>query len=78
MYMEKYKQGVRVNSLLKIKTDFSKLKAFADHRLNVTQMKFFFFDRVESIVKKKKKSIYQHILLFQYCFQKPLGCVVKS
>ena len=53
MYMEKYKQGVRVNSLLKIKTDFSKLKAFADHRLTLSQTTNFTLFQIERVSRRQ-------------------------
>ena len=59
--------------------DVTKLKAFADKKLNVTQMMISVFDRVENTVGKGENASYQHILLFPQCFQKAsfLG-VVKS
>ena len=48
----------------------SKLKAFADDKINVTYMIIFVFDRVENIVGKGENAGYQHSLLFPQCFGK--------
>ena len=61
----------RVNSILpndKVK-DWSKLKAFADDSINVTERLKFVLGRVENIVGKGENAGYQHFLLFQRCFQ---------
>ena len=50
--------------------DLSKLKAFADDRINVTQKLKFALGRVENIVGKGENACYQHLLLFPQCFQK--------
>ena len=59
--------------------DEVKLNAFADDKIIVAQMKISVFDRVENIVGKGENAGYQHLLLFQQCFQKAsfLG-IVKS
>ena len=49
--------------------DWSKLKAFADNKLNVTEKLKFVFGKVEKIVGKGENAGYQHFLLFQQCFQ---------
>ena len=60
-----------INSLPNDKIlDMTKLKAFADHRINVAQMIISSFDRVENIVGKGENAGYQHFLLFPQCFQK--------
>ena len=50
--------------------DVTKLKAFADNKINVAQMMIPVFDRVENIVGKGENAGYQHFLLFLQCFQK--------
>ena len=50
--------------------DWSKLKAFADNKINVTEKLKFDLERVENIVGKAENPGYQHFLLFQQCFQK--------
>ena len=51
--------------------DFTKLKAFADDKLNVAKMMISLFDRVESTMGKGENAGYQHFLLFPQCFPKP-------
>ena len=61
-----------VNSLPHNKIlDRSKLKAFADDKLNATEKLKFVLGRVENIVGKGENAGYQHFLLFPQCFQKP-------
>ena len=49
--------------------DLSKLKAFADDKINVSEnLKFVF--RIENIVGNEENAGYQHFLLFSQCFQK--------
>ena len=50
--------------------DVTKLKAFADDKINVAQKMISVFDRVENIVEKGENAGYQHFLLFPQCFQK--------
>ena len=50
--------------------NWSKLKAFADDKINVTHTLEFVLRRVENIVEKGENVGYQHFLLFQQCFQK--------
>ena len=64
---------------------WSKLKAFADNKLDVVKMMISLLDRVENTYGKGENSGYHHFLLFPLCFPKPtsLGllsrdCVVKS
>ena len=52
-------------------SDWSKLKAFADDKLNATEKLKFVLGRVENIVGKGENAGYQHFLLFPQCFQKP-------
>ena len=52
--------------------DLSKLKAFADDKINVTEKLKFVFGIVENIVRKGENAGYQHFLLFPQCFQKAL------
>ena len=56
----------------------TKLKAFANDKLNVTKlnatkMTIFLFHRIENTIGKRRKidAGYQHFLLFQQCFPKP-------
>ena len=48
----------------------TKLKAFADNKINAAQMIISAFDRVENIVGKGGNAGYKHFLLFPQCFQK--------
>ena len=50
--------------------DWSKLKAFADDKINVNQKLKSDTGRVENIVKKGENAGNQHFLLFPQCFQK--------
>ena len=50
--------------------DVTKLKAFADDKLNDAKM-ISLFDRVENTVGKGENAGYQHFLLFPQCFPKP-------
>ena len=50
----------------------TKLKAFADNKLNVATMAISLFDRVENTVGKGENAGYQHFLLFPQCFKSPL------
>ena len=51
--------------------DWSKLKALADDKLNVTHKLKFVSERIENILGKGENAGYQHFLLFPKCFQKP-------
>ena len=51
-------------------SDLSQLKAFADNKINVTQILNFDLGRVKNIVGKREKADYQHFLLFPQCLQK--------
>ena len=60
-----------VNSLPDDKTcDWSKLKAFADNKINVAEKLKFVLGRLENIVGKGENAGYQHFLLCLECFQK--------
>ena len=60
-----------MNSLPKDKLfDWSKLKAFADDKINVTKELKFVSGREENIVEKGKNADYQHFLFFPQRFQK--------
>ena len=50
--------------------DWSKLKAFADDKINVNEELKFGLGRLEYIVGKGENAGYQHFLLFPQCFQK--------
>ena len=61
---------VNINALPNDKyLDLSKLKAFADDKLNSTDKLKFVLGRVENIVRKGENAGYQHFLLFPQCFQ---------
>ena len=51
-------------------SDWSKLKTFADDKLNVTQNIKVIFHKIENIAGKAENAGYQHFLLFPQCFQK--------
>ena len=51
--------------------DWSKLKVFADNKMNVTEKLKLVSERVENIVGKGENAGYQHSFLFPQCFQKP-------
>ena len=60
---------ILINSLPNNKIwDMTKLKAFADCKLNVVEMKISVYDRVENTVGKGENAGYQHFLLFPQCF----------
>ena len=48
--------------------DWSKLKAFADEKMNVTQKLKFVIGRIENIMGKGENAGYQHFLLFPQYF----------
>ena len=50
--------------------DWSKLKAFADHKIDVTEKLKIVLERLENIVGKVENAGYQHFLLFPQCFHK--------
>ena len=49
-------------------SDRSKLKAFADDKVNVTENFKFDLGMVENIVRKGENADYQHFFLFKQCF----------
>ena len=49
--------------------DLSKLKAFAEDVINVTEKLKYLLGRVDNIVGKREDASYQHFLLFPQCFQ---------
>ena len=60
-----------INSLPNNKIlDWTKLKAFADDKLDIAKTMTSVYDRVENIVGKGENASYQHFLLFSRCFQK--------
>ena len=50
--------------------NWSKLKAFADDKINVREKFKFVLGRLENITGKGENTGYQHFLLFPQCFQK--------
>ena len=50
--------------------DWSKFKAFADDKINLTLKHKFCLGWIENIVGKGEIAGYQHFLLFPQCFQK--------
>ena len=60
-----------LNSLPKDKIlNWSKLEAFADDKINVSEKLKYVLGRIENIVGKGENAGYQHFLLFPQCFQK--------
>ena len=56
---------IRINSLPNDTIlDVTKLKAFADDKINIAQMMVSVFDRIENIVGKGENAGYQYFLLF--------------
>ena len=63
--------GMYFNSIPNDKIlDQSKLKAFADDKINMTENLKFVLGRLENIVEKGENAGYQHFLLFPQCLQK--------
>ena len=66
--------------------DWTKLKAFADEKVNGVQMMISLCKRVENTVVKGEYPGYHHVLLFPQCLPEPpifrvvksWDCVVKS
>ena len=59
--------------------DWSKLKAFADDKINVPRNPKFVLNGVENIVGNRENAAYQCFLLSPQCFQKtsfPEDCLV--
>ena len=55
--------------------DQSKLKEFADDKINVTQKLKFAGERVENFIGKGENAGYQYFVLFPQCFQKTFTSV---
>ena len=71
--------GIYLNPLPDDKiSDWSKLKAFADDKLNVTKSIRVVSHRIVNIVGKEENAGYQHVLLFPQCFQKALSFSVSK
>ena len=51
-------------------SDWTKLKTFADDKINLNKISKLALGRVENIVGKGENAGNQHFLLFQQCFQK--------
>ena len=63
---------IRFNYLLNdMNLDWSKLKAFKDDKINVTQKLKIVLKKIENTVGKEENADIQHFLLFPQCFQKP-------
>ena len=61
--------------------DRTKLKAFAENKLNIVVMMIFFFDRVENTMEKEKMvlfSIFSFSKAFVFRIVKSRHCVVSS
>ena len=56
--------------------DWSKLKAFADDKINVPQNLTFLGGRIENVVGKEENTGYQHFLLFLQCFSRSLKVLI--
>ena len=54
-------------------SDWSKMNALADDKLNDTQINKSVHHRLENIVEKGENAGYQHFLLFPQCFQRTLS-----
>ena len=50
--------------------EVTKLRAFADVKLNIARVMISLLDRVENTVGKGENAGYQHFLLFPQCFPK--------
>ena len=70
-YISAQKLNISVLILYQTKNflDGPNLKALADDKINVTEKLKFVLGRVESIMGKGENAVYQHFLLFPYCFQ---------
>ena len=67
----KYCFVVKVNSSPNNKIfDWTKLKAFADDKIDFDKIMISVYDREENIVGKGENAGNQHFLLFPECFQK--------
>ena len=71
IFCAKPKEINPINSLPNNKfLDRSKLKAFVDNKMKVTEKIKFVLEMVENIVGKGENADYQHFLLFPQYFQK--------
>ena len=52
-------------------SDWSKLKALTDDKIDATEKSKFVLGRVKNIVGKRRNAGYQYFLLFPQCFPKP-------
>ena len=59
-HLKKFINPLQNNKIL----DVTKLKAFADNKLNMTKTMISLFERVENSVGKGENAGYQHFLLF--------------
>ena len=59
-------------------SDWSKLKAFADNKLSVTQNVKVVFHRIEDVVDKEENAGYQLFLLLPQYFQKAFSFSVSK
>ena len=50
---------------------WTKLKVFADDKIDVVRMMISLLDRVENTMGKGENAGYQHFLLFPQCFSEP-------
>ena len=70
-FQKAFFSGLCVNSLPSGEIlDWSKLKAFADDKLNVDEIMISLSDRIKKIVGKGENAFYQHFLIFPQRFQK--------
>ena len=58
--------------------DWSKLKAFADNKISVTEKMKFVLEMVENIVGKGENAGYQHFLFFQLFSKGLIFKVIKG
>ena len=71
-FLVREKKGRKINPLLNdIILEVTKLKVFADDKLNFARLMICLLDRVENTVGKGENAGYQHFLLFLQCFPKP-------
>ena len=70
--IDKSKQKIVFDSLQNKKTlAWSKLKAFAEDKIDIVKMMITLLSRVENTVGKGENADYQHFLLFPQCFPRP-------
>ena len=73
-----FSTGLTLYGTTKLKVDQSKLKAFADDKINVTEKVKFVVESVENVAGKEENAGYQHFLLFPQFFPKFLSRVIKG